>query len=186
MCSGEEMRNGKVMKCRKAYLSLPGVLCRMNKTCKSSAFFWNIPRTVGKKNHRKTTRCQCVFCARQSCFYALLFCPVAVQDCDQTKQQMRAMAVGNWNWETGENGDVLVTEEAWLGDELCSVQLGARGRQRLGFRVGPASSQRGLLLPHVPLEEWDCFAKEEPARLGNTIQPQFRDRDVAKGLSRPF
>lgn len=24
-------------------------------------------------------------------------------------------------------------------------------------------------MPRVPLEEWDCFAKEEPARLGNTI-----------------
>lgn len=33
--------------------------------------------------------------------------------------------------------------------------------------------------PHMPLEKWDCFAKGEPARLGNTIQPQFSDRDIA-------
>lgn len=143
MCRGEERQNGKGMKRRKAYLDVPGVLRRMNKTCKSSAFFWYIPRTVGKKNHRKTTRCQCVFWARQSWPCALPFCPVAVQDCNQTKQQMRVMAGGHWNWEVGEDGDVLVTEKTWLGDGLCSIQLGARGRERLGFRVGPASSKRG-------------------------------------------
>lgn len=55
------------------------------------------------------------------------------------------MAVGDWNWEMGEGGNVLVTEEMCLGDDLRSIQLGARGRERLGFRVGPASSQRGLL-----------------------------------------
>lgn len=143
MCRGEEVQNGEIMKHRKVYLRLPGVLCGMNKTDKSSTFIPYILRTVGKKNHCKTTRCQHVFCARRSWPYTLPFCPVAVRDCGQTKQ--RSMAVGDWNREMGEDANVPVTEETWLGDELCSVPLGARRGERLGFRVGPASGQRGLL-----------------------------------------
>lgn len=54
---------------------------------------------------------------------------------------MRVMAVGDWNWRMGGDGNLLVTEKTWLGDELCSIQLGAREREGLGFRAGPARSQ---------------------------------------------
>lgn len=35
------------------------------------------------------------------------------------------------------------------------------------------------------LEEWDCSVKEELTKLGKMIQPRFRDRDIAKGVSCP-
>lgn len=39
VCSREGMQSRKVVKCRKAYLGLPGVLCRMNDSGKSCAAF---------------------------------------------------------------------------------------------------------------------------------------------------
>lgn len=45
------------------------------------------------------------------------------------------MALGDQTWEMGEDGNTLVTEEMWLGNELHSIQLGAWGRDRLGVQA---------------------------------------------------
>lgn len=84
--------------------------------------------------------------------------------------------------ELGEDGNVLVTEKMWLGGELCSIQLGAKERG-WGLERAQLAANEDC---YVPLEEWNCFVEEKPARLGNTIQPRFRGRDVAKGLWWPF
>lgn len=180
VCAGQgEMQNEETRKCRKAYLSLPGVLCRMNKTCKSSPFFWDILRTAAKKNNYKATRCQAIL----TLYTATL--PTCSSELWSDKTASEGDGRKGFSQEIVKDRNVLVTKTTWLKWAMHPAFSWEQRKKKSCLPEWAQLANTDCYRLSMLLEEWDCSVKEELTKLGKMMQPRFRDRDIAKGMSCP-